>query len=135
MTGAVLVGIFGVAGALLRFGIDSWFAHHSPRRAAGAAAHGTPGRLHWPWATLLVNVAGCLIIGLAYGLAAGPGLGDEWRAGLATGLAGGLTTFSSWTAATVRLIGEARFRAAALNIAANLVLGFAAAAAGIALAA
>ncbi|TLM75981.1 CrcB family protein [Pseudarthrobacter sp. NamB4] len=135
MIGAVLVGIFGVAGALLRFGVDSWFAHHSSRRTAHDALSGSPPRLHWPRATLLVNVAGCFIIGLAYGLAAGPGLGDEWRVGLVTGLAGGLTTFSSWTTATVRLLSEARFGAAALNIAGNLVLGFAAAAAGRALAA
>ncbi|TLM86771.1 CrcB family protein [Pseudarthrobacter sp. NamE5] len=135
MIGAVLVGIFGVAGALLRFGIDTWFAHHSSRRTPHAAVPGTPPRLHWPWATLLVNVAGCFIIGLAYGLAAGSGPGDEWQAALATGLAGGLTTFSSWTTATVRLLSEARFGAAALNLSGNLVLGFAAAAAGIALAA
>ncbi|GGH94009.1 fluoride efflux transporter FluC [Arthrobacter liuii] len=131
MTAAALVGIFGVAGALLRFGIDSWFAHHSSIRSVR-----TDGsmRLHWPWATLLVNVVGCFIIGMAHGLTAGLGLGAEWQAGLATGLAGGLTTFSSWTTATIRLLSEARFGSAALNVAVNLGLGFAAAAAGIALA-
>ena len=86
-----------------------------------------------PWATLLVNVAGCFIIGAAHGLTADLGLGAEWQAGLATGLAGGLTTFSSWTTATVRLVAEERLGSAAANIAANLVLGLAAAAAGIAL--
>lgn len=131
MITAVLVGICGVAGALLRFGIDSWFAHHSSVRSARAA--GSAERLHWPWATLLVNVAGCFIIGTAHGLAAGLGLGAEWQSGLATGLAGGLTTFSSWTTATVRLLSEERFGSAAMNVAANLVLGFGAAAGGIAL--
>lgn len=131
MITAALVGVFGVAGALLRFGIDSWFAHHSSIRSVR-----TDGRaaLHWPWATLLVNVVGCFIIGLAHGLTSGLGLGAEWQVGLATGLAGGLTTFSSWTTATIRLLSEARFGAAALNVAVNLGLGFAAASAGIALA-
>ncbi len=135
MIAAVLVGIFGVAGALLRFGIDSWFAHHSSRQTVRAGGHGagTSVRLHWPWATLLVNVAGCFIIGAAHGLSAGLGLGAEWQAGLATGLAGGLTTFSSWTTATVRLLSEERLGSAAVNVAANLVLGLAAAATGIAL--
>lgn len=135
MIAAALVGIFGVAGALLRFGIDSWFAHHSSRQTVRAGNHGagTPVRLHWPWATLLVNVAGCFIIGAAHGLSAGLGLGAEWQAGLATGLAGGLTTFSSWTTATVRLLSEERLGSAAVNVAANLVLGLAAAATGIAL--
>jgi len=116
----VLVGVFGVAGALLRFAVDSWFAHH-------------PGRHpHWPWATLVVNVAGSFIIGAAMGLTVRLGLGAEWQSGLATGLAGGLTTFSSWTTATVRLVSETRYRAAAVNIAANLVAGLAAAALGLA---
>ena len=134
MITAVLVGVFGVTGALLRFGIDSWFAHHSSRRTVRAGGQNGPARLHWPWATLLVNVAGCFIIGAAHGLTADLGLGAEWQAGLATGLAGGLTTFSSWTTATVRLVAEERLGSAAVNIAANLVLGLAAAAAGIVLA-
>jgi fluoride exporter len=118
---ALLVGIFGVAGALLRFGVDSFFA----RRSAG--------RRHWPWATLLVNIAGSLIIGMSLGLTGKLGLGPEWHAALATGLAGGLTTFSSWTTATVRLVSEERYAAAALNVGANLVAGLAAAALGAAL--
>ncbi|KUM38422.1 fluoride efflux transporter FluC [Arthrobacter sp. EPSL27] len=117
----LLVGVFGVAGALLRFAVDSWFAHH-------------PGRHpHWPWATLAVNGAGSFIIGAAMGATGQLGLGPEWHAAIATGLAGGLTTFSSWTTATVRLAAENRYRAAVLNIAANLALGLAAAALGLAL--
>jgi fluoride exporter len=118
---ALLVGIFGVAGALLRFGIDSFFAHRYA------------GRRHWPWATLLVNTAGSLIIGMSLGVAGKLGLGAEWHAALATGLAGGLTTFSSWTTATVRLVSEERYAAAALNVGTNLVAGLAAAALGAAL--
>ena len=121
MITAVLVGVFGVAGALLRFAVDSWFAHHPGRRP------------HWPWATLVVNVTGSLIIGAAMGMTVRLGLGAEWQSGLSTGLAGGLTTFSSWTTATVRLVSETRYRAAGLNVAANLAAGLAAAALGVAL--
>lgn len=135
MIAAALVGVFGVAGALLRFAVDSWFAHHTSIRSARPAADvRTDQRLHWPWATLVVNVGGCLIIGAAHATTIKLGLAPEWQAALATGLAGGLTTFSSWTTATVRLLSEARIGAAALNLAANLILGFGAAAAGIALA-
>ena len=116
---ALLVGLFGIAGALLRFAVDGWLAGYpSPRR-------------HWPWATLLVNVAGSFVIGLAMGLTAS--FGPEWRSALATGFAGGLTTFSSWTTATVRLASERRYLAAVANILANLLLGLAAAWAGIAI--
>lgn len=129
---AVLVGLFGMAGALLRFAVDSWFAHHSARRSVRGP--GGSGRQHWPWATLLVNVAGCFLIGLTYAATESPAMTPEWRAAVGTGLAGALTTFSSWTTATVRLFSEARFGAGAVNVATNLVLGFAAAAAGVALA-
>ena len=114
----LLVGLFGTAGALLRFAVDSRLAAlPSPRR-------------HWPWATLVVNVAGSFVIGLSIGLSST--LAAEWHAALATGLAGGLTTFSSWTAATVRLVSEGRYGAAVLNVGVNLLAGMAAAAAGIA---
>jgi CrcB protein len=130
MITAALIGAFGMAGALLRFAVDSWFAH---RTLPGPAVSPSGKPRHWPWATLLVNVTGCLIIGLSMGITGRLGLGSEWQAAVATGLAGGLTTFSSWTTATVRLLTESRFGAAALNVGANLAAGFAAAAAGIAL--
>jgi CrcB protein len=136
--GAALVGVFGVAGALLRFAVDSWFAHRTQRHGSGSAGHhtgssaGTPR--HWPWATLVVNATGCLIIGLSIGITGRAGLAPEWQTAVATGLAGGLTTFSSWTTATVRLLSESRSGAAALNVGANLAAGFAAAAIGIAIA-
>ncbi|UZX03869.1 CrcB family protein [Arthrobacter sp. CDRTa11] len=130
MIAAGLVGVLGVLGALLRFAADSWFAHHAARRPVTTVG-GTPR--HWPWATLLVNVTGCLIIGLSIGITGRLGLPADWHTAVATGLAGGLTTFSSWTTATVRLLSEARFTAAGLNLGGNLVAGFAAAALGIAL--
>ena len=121
MITAVLVGAFGVTGALLRFAVDSWFAHRSGRHS------------HWPWATLAVNVAGSFVIGASLGITGRLDLGAEWQIALSAGLAGGLTTFSSWTTATVRLVSETRYRAAALNVSANLVAGLAAAALGLSL--
>ncbi len=119
---ALLVGVFGMSGALLRFAVDSWFAHR-------------PGtHPHWPWATLTVNTAGSFVIGLTIGLTGQSGLGPEWQAAIATGLAGGLTTFSSWTTATVRLVSENRYGAAGLNVSVNLLLGLAAAALGLSVA-
>lgn len=130
MMTAVLVGVFGLAGALLRFAVDSWFAARERRRGT-VKADGTPR--HWPWATLTVNITGCLIIGLSIGATGRFGWGPEWQAAVATGLAGGLTTFSSWTTATVRLLSESRFGAATLNVGLNLAAGFVAAAVGVAL--
>lgn len=137
MTAALLVGLFGVAGALLRFGTDAWFTALAGKRAAagGRAAGGARARgaQHWPWATLVVNVVGSVIIGAAAGVTLRLGLSSDWQLGLATGLAGGLTTFSSWTTATIKLLTERRYAATTANIGANLVLGLAAAAVGMAI--
>ena len=123
---ALLIGVLGASGALLRFAIDTWLARWQ-------AARLQPER-HWPWATLLVNVAGSFIIGLALGgvLGARVDTAEPWRLAVATGLAGGLTTFSSFTVATVKLWTERRPGAAVVNLAANLLLGTAAAALGLA---
>lgn len=124
MITALLVGLGGVAGALLRFAVDSYFVS---RRLAH------PERAHWPYATLLVNIAGSFLIGaVAGGAVSGAELAPNLELALTAGLAGGLTTFSSWSVATVGLWEEGRRRAAVVNVTANLLLGLAAAAAGIA---
>lgn len=117
---ALWIGLGGMAGALLRFGLDTALSRR--------ARPGTPG---FPLGTLTVNVAGSLLIGLAAGLLDTSMLAPAAYQAAATGLAGGLTTFSSWTVATVGLWNEGRRLAAAVNIAANLVLGCLAAGAGL----
>ncbi|WP_394938771.1 fluoride efflux transporter FluC [Psychromicrobium sp. YIM B11713] len=115
MTTALLVGLAGMIGALLRFCADTVFAH------IGRFAPGSPQ--HLPLATLLVNAVGSFIIGLAGGLAAHSGLSEEWHTAIATGLAGGLTTFSSFAVSTVGLWWEGRRIVAGLNVALNVLLG------------
>ena len=57
------------------------------------------------WATLAVNLVGCLIIGLLYGwFLLRPEVPIEIRAGLIVGFVGGLTTFSSFSLDTLRLL-------------------------------
>lgn len=117
---ALWIGLGGMCGALLRFGLDTLLARRS-----------RPGRAGFPVGTLLVNAAGSLLIGFAAGLLGTGLLPEPAYQAAATGLAGGLTTFSSWTVATLSLWADGRRRAAAANILLNLVLGCAAAAAGL----
>jgi CrcB protein len=87
------VGFWGVLGVLARYGI-------------GKAMIGA-GSSQFPWATLLVNVVGSLLIGVLFGLGSNPNhswLTPELRAGLIVGFLGGFTTFSSFSLETIRLI-------------------------------
>ena len=116
---ALWVGLAAAAGALARFGLDSLFARRQ-----------RPGRASFPVATLLVNVAGSFLVGCCLGLLSSDALGLQAYPAATAGLAGGLTTFSSWTVGTLTLWIDGRRTAAAGNLAGNLILGVAAAAAG-----
>jgi CrcB protein len=77
------------------------------RWALGAALPHSPGA--WPWSTLLVNLAGCLLIGalLAVLLARFPR--SPWlRPFLAVGVLGGFTTFSTFAVDVVAMTREDR---------------------------
>ncbi|HKS13320.1 MAG TPA: fluoride efflux transporter CrcB [Pseudomonas sp.] len=99
----------GVAGTLMRFAAGNWVSAHWPRQ--------------FYLATLGVNLIGCLIIGVLYGLFLNrPGVPIELRAGLIVGFVGGLTTFSSFSLDTVRLL-ESGQAPLAFGYAAASVLG------------
>lgn len=59
----------------------------------------------FPWGTVLVNISGSFVIGLAAALLAGKtGWGDNARALVMVGLCGGFTTFSSFSLQTLALL-------------------------------
>lgn len=82
------------------------------------------GREPLPWAVFAVNVIGSAIGGVVLGLAERGVIGDDIRLVLLTGLAGGLTTFSTFSVETLQLVAEGKWRAAIGNVAANLAIGF-----------
>jgi CrcB protein len=86
----------------------------------------------FPWGTLTVNVSGCLALGVLTGLGLYHHLGTTPRTILGTGGLGAYTTFSTLTFETVRLLEERAGGKAAANAAASLLVGLAAASAGLA---
>ena len=87
----------------------------------------------FPWGTFVVNVSGCLVLGMVTGLGLYHGLGASTRTVVGTGAMGAYTTFSTFTFETVRLAEEGAINEALRNVAASFIVGLAAAAAGLAL--
>jgi CrcB protein len=86
---AVVAG--GVVGTLIRFGVSTWVSTQWPR--------------HFFFATLAVNLLGCLLIGYLYAsFLQRPELSPEMRSGLIVGFLGALTTFSSFSLDGLRLL-------------------------------
>ena len=77
----------------------------SSRYLAGLAMAAWLGE-SWPWATLAVNLLGCLAMGALAGLAEGVPVHPAVKLALATGVLGGFTTFSAFGLETWTLAGR-----------------------------
>lgn len=88
----------------------------------------------FPIGTLVVNVSGSLVLGLATGLALHHGLGATPLLIVGAGFAGGYTTLSTWAWETLALAETGDRLAACANMVGSFIAGLAAAAAGLGLA-
>ncbi|NEW75148.1 fluoride efflux transporter CrcB [Streptomyces rhizosphaericus] len=88
----------------------------------------------FPWGTFLVNVVGCLVLGLLTGAAAEGAASQRLQLLLGTGLCGALTTYSTFSFETLRLAEEGARLFAVANVVLSLVVGVGAAFAGVGLA-
>ena len=107
MKSVLLVAIGGALGAVARYGVAVWI-----QRRAGAA---------WPWATLAINVSGCLLIALVLGMAH---VRDEVRLLVPVGFIGAYTTFSTYEMEVFRLVEAGSGLLALAYVAASNILGF-----------
>ena len=94
-------------GALARWGLGLWLS---------------PGAV-LPWGTLAANLIGGYLVGVCVAVfQALPQLDPVWRLALVTGFLGALTTFSSFSAEVVGMLGQQRY-ALALGTAALHLFG------------
>ena len=78
----------------------------------------------FPTGTFVVNITGCFLIGLLYGIAIRYSwLNVEWRLFLITGICGGYTTFSTFSYQALGLIREGNYGYFLLYVAGSVVLG------------
>lgn len=100
VSAALLVGLGGGIGAIVRYLVDGWITSRARRRNDGSR--------HYPWGILAVNLSGSLLLGLVVGLGAGAPM-------LTAGVLGGYTTFSTASLDTLRLARERKVGTAVLN--------------------
>jgi CrcB protein len=108
-----MVGAGGAIGSMARYGVS----------VAVARTAGNPV----PYATAIVNVAGCAIAGVLLGaIASGrlPLTADQ-RSFAFAGVLGGLTTFSGVGIDTLALVQQGRGFTAAVNVVVQITLGLA----------
>lgn len=105
----LVIAGFGAFGCVVRYYISGW-------------VYDLFGR-NFPYGTLAVNIAGAFLIGLIMEFGMRSTLVPvSLRAGLAIGFLGGLTTFSTFSYETFRLLEEGNFFVAAINVLASVIL-------------
>ncbi len=102
------VALGGAAGSVLRYLVSLWMKSV---------------KADFPIATLLVNVIGCLLIGLFVRLLNTAGSSPVIRAALTVGFCGGFTTFSTFSAEFVTLVQEGREMRAVLYVVMSVTTG------------
>lgn len=78
----------------------------------------------FPWGTFIVNIGGCFLIGVLYGLWAREHLSDAGNRLWITGFCGGFTTFSTFSSDSIRLFHQAHIPALFLYVGGSVLIGF-----------
>jgi len=109
----VMVALGGALGALARYQLATFVQARVP---AG-----------FPWGTFVVNISGCLVMGIAATvLASRLVVHPNWRYLIPIGFIGAYTTFSTFEMETFLAVTEGAWMVGALNVAGSVIAGYAA---------
>jgi len=87
----------------------------------------------FPWGTFAVNVVGSLILGIVTGAVAAGGASPQVQLAVGTGFCGALTTYSTFSYETMRLLEDDARLFAAANVVGSIVAGLGSAFLGVAI--
>lgn len=120
MSGVLLIGVGGFAGAIARYLIDARIS---------AWSGGTV-----PWGTFVVNLSGSFVVGLLFALVTERAvLPAEVRGPVMIGFVGAYTTFSTLALESWRMLEDGAWLYATANLVGSVVIGVLAVVAGVAL--
>lgn len=105
--GSVALG--GAVGAATRYLASEWI-------------HARTG-LAFPWGTLVVNLVGCFLLGLAYGAMESTEVPEAFRPALTVGFLGAFTTFSTFSWEGLSLLQKGQGGRAALYLIGSVAAG------------
>lgn len=103
-----IIAVAGSFGALSRYGI-----YLLSKNVVGS---------QFPWATLVINMAGCFLAGFLMGLSTSSP-NKHFYSLISVGFIGSFTTFSALGVETILLLENKNIPSAILNVSLNLILG------------
>lgn len=107
----LMVGIGGFLGSILRFWVGSYIGSRMGTR--------------FPYGTLVINITGSFLVGLAFALlTARTQWSPNWRYLIPIGFIGGYTTFSSFEYETLRTMQDGQVGLGLLYVATSVIVGF-----------
>ena len=107
----LMVGIGGCLGSVLRFWVSSYIGGRMGTR--------------FPYGTLVINITGSFLVGLAFALlTAKTQWSPNWRYLIPIGFIGGYTTFSAFELETLRTIQDGQLELGLLYVATSVIIGF-----------
>lgn len=106
----IWVGLGGCIGSILRYLVNIGIARLLPQMV-------------FPWATFIVNMLGCFLIGFLAGYGANRQLLAPAKLFMITGILGGFTTFSAFGLESFLLLKSEQWLIALANIVIQVILG------------